>query len=234
MVINRKNVTKTAILIFIGVFSRHVIILLFSSFRNKHTNSLIKQAQYSASQQLQRWCVCFSFYLQWKLVVSWVQKRQMYSKSSQLPKEKLKAMKLCKILLGQRKYHFPICPEQGLRGCPMMNIAKQQPPRGRAFIAIGFAYPIQIESLAVWSASRSLRDQLMLNNRAEDGRNCLDTSKLLLVSFLATTWSLVFLGISIVSSTWIEPLQRRVLLSATRSIRGLWDEKGKKSLTFFW
>ena len=30
----------------------------------------------------------------------------------------------------------------------------------------------------------------MLNNRAEDGRNCLDTSTLLLVSFLATTWSL--------------------------------------------
>lgn len=44
MVINRKNVTKTAILIFIVVFSRHVIILLFSSFRNKHTNSLIIKA----------------------------------------------------------------------------------------------------------------------------------------------------------------------------------------------
>lgn len=48
---------------------------------------------------------------------------------------------------------------------------------------------------------------------------------------VVTRW---FLGISIVGSTWIEPLQRRVLLSATRSIRGLWGERGKKSLTFFW
>lgn len=112
MVINRKNVTKTAILIFIVVFSRHVIILLFSSFRNKHTNSLIKQAQYSASQQLQRWCVCFSFYLQWKLVVSWVQKRQMYSKSSQLPKEKLKAM-IMQNFVGTTKISFSNMPGAG-------------------------------------------------------------------------------------------------------------------------
>lgn len=112
MVINRKNVTKTAILIFIVVFSRHVIILLFSSFRNKHTNSLIKQAQYSASQQLQRWCVCFSFCLQWKLVVSWVQKRQMYSKSSQLPKEKLKAM-IMQNFVGTTKISFSNMPGAG-------------------------------------------------------------------------------------------------------------------------
>lgn len=112
MVINRKNVTKTAILIFIVVFSRHVIILLFSSFRNKHTNSLIKQAQYSASQQLQRWCVCFSFYLQWKLVFSWVQKRQMYSKSSQLPKEKLKAM-IMQNVVGTTKISFSNMPGAG-------------------------------------------------------------------------------------------------------------------------
>ena len=112
MVINRKNVTKTAILIFIVVFYRHVIILLFSSFRNKHTNSLIKQAQYSASQQLQRWCICFSFYLQWQLVVSRVQKRQMYSKSSQLPKEKLKTM-IMQNFVGTTKISFSNMPGAG-------------------------------------------------------------------------------------------------------------------------
>ena len=106
MVINRKNVTKTAILIFIVVFYRHVIILLFSSFRNKHTNSLIKQAQYSASQQLQRWCICFSFYLQWQLVVSRVQK------SSQLPKEKLKTM-IMQNFVGTTKISFSNMPGAG-------------------------------------------------------------------------------------------------------------------------
>lgn len=40
-----------------------------------------------------------------KLVVSWVQKRQMYSKSSQLPKEKLKTM-IMQNFVGTTKISF--------------------------------------------------------------------------------------------------------------------------------
>ena len=54
----------------------------------------------------------------------------------------------------------------------------------------------------------------MWNSRAEEGKNCLGNTKLMLF-FMAETWSLVFVGISIVGSTYIEPLQRRGLLSAS-------------------
>ena len=52
---------------------------------------------------------------------------------------------------------------------------------------------------------------------------------------MAETWSLVFLGISIVGSTYIEPLQRRGLLSASYLIdpRFVGREGKKKNLTHF-